>query len=77
MLIRVLTEVDAKQFWVLRFRGLKRNPEAFGASYEEDINIPIDKLISPSTAEPLLCMVPPFLGLVTKRYIFSTSDIGP
>ena len=46
MLIRVLTENDAKQFWMLRFKGLKGNPEAFGASYEEDINIPIDKLIS-------------------------------
>lgn len=46
MLIKVLTELDAKQFWSLRLRALRENPEAFGASYEEEINTPIDNLIS-------------------------------
>jgi len=46
LLIRELTETDAKLFWSLRLRALKESPEAFGASYEEEINTPIDKLIS-------------------------------
>lgn len=54
MLIRLLTELDAKQFWVLRFKGLRGNPEAFGASYEEDINIPIDNLMSRFSSDLIL-----------------------
>jgi ribosomal protein S18 acetylase RimI-like enzyme len=45
MLIKVLTEVNATQFWDLRLKGLRENPEAFGAEYEEELNIPMDKLI--------------------------------
>lgn len=46
MLVRALTELDAKQFWNLRLRALRENPEAFGASYEEEVNTPIDRRIS-------------------------------
>lgn len=51
MLIRKLTEVDAKQFLALRLRGLREEPQAFGASYEEELNTPIDKLISRFSSE--------------------------
>lgn len=51
MLIRKLTEVDAKQFWALRLRGLREEPQDFGASYEEELNTPIDKLISRFSSE--------------------------
>lgn len=54
MLKRVLTEVDAKQFWALRLRALKENPEAFGAAYEEEINTPIDKLIDRFSSDFIL-----------------------
>lgn len=45
MVIKVLAEVNATQFWDLRLKGLRENPEAFGASYEEELNIPINNLI--------------------------------
>lgn len=45
MLIRELTEFDAKEFWNLRLKALKESPEAFGASYEEEMNISLDKHI--------------------------------
>ncbi|MGV8984359.1 GNAT family N-acetyltransferase [Clostridium sp.] len=51
MLIRKLIEVDAKQFWALRLRGLREEPQAFGVSYEEELNTPIDKLISRFSSE--------------------------
>jgi ribosomal protein S18 acetylase RimI-like enzyme len=45
MLIKTLTEANAVQYWDLRLKGLREKPEAFGASYEEELNMPIDKLI--------------------------------
>ena len=44
MIIRELSGVDFKQFWDLRFRALMESPDAFGATYEEEINKPIDLL---------------------------------
>ncbi len=38
MEIRLLTKVDAQEYWNLRLEALKGNPEAFGSSYEEAIN---------------------------------------
>ena len=54
MLIRLLTELDAKQFWSLRLRALRENPESFGASYEEELNTPMDKLISRFSSDFIL-----------------------
>jgi len=54
MLIRVLTELDSKQFWSLRLRALRENPEAFGASYEEELNTPTDKLTSRFNSDLIL-----------------------
>lgn len=36
--IRLITEDEAMDFWNLRLRGLKEDPEAFGASYAESLN---------------------------------------
>ncbi len=36
--IRVLEEADAADFWKLRLRGLKEDPEAFGASFADSVN---------------------------------------
>jgi len=35
--IRKLTELDIDEFWELRLRALKDNPEAFGGTYEETV----------------------------------------
>jgi ribosomal protein S18 acetylase RimI-like enzyme len=42
MNIRILTEADAKIYYALRLRALKEDPEAFGASYEQALQRPID-----------------------------------
>ena len=36
--IRVLEQADASDFWKLRLRGLKEDPEAFGASFGDSVN---------------------------------------
>ncbi len=45
MMIRRLTEDDAKDFWELRFKALIEDGDAFGATYEEEIKKPIQSLI--------------------------------
>jgi ribosomal protein S18 acetylase RimI-like enzyme len=42
--LRILAPEDAVVFQGLRLRALLENPEAFGASYEEDKDTPIDKV---------------------------------
>lgn len=61
MLIRILTEIDAKQFWPLRLRALRECPQAFGASYEEELNTPIDKLISQFNSNFILPLAENFM----------------
>ncbi|MDU5105211.1 GNAT family N-acetyltransferase [Clostridium sp.] len=45
MKIRRLTEDNAREFWELRFRALREDGDAFGATYEEEIKKPIQSLI--------------------------------
>lgn len=45
MNIRILKNDDAEEFWRLRLQGLKEQPSAFGAAFEEEISIPMEKLI--------------------------------
>jgi ribosomal protein S18 acetylase RimI-like enzyme len=40
--IRSLTAADAPVFHALRLRGLKESPEAFGSTYEEDLELSVD-----------------------------------
>lgn len=44
MEIRELTEVDVEPYWDLRLRALREEPEAFGASYEEDRERPLERV---------------------------------
>ena len=46
MLIRELNEADFTLFWNLRFSALMESPDAFGATYEEEVNKPIELLES-------------------------------
>lgn len=39
--IRELTEDDVAEFWALRLRALREDPEAFGSSYEESKERPL------------------------------------
>jgi ribosomal protein S18 acetylase RimI-like enzyme len=39
--LRPLGEDDASQFWVLRLRALREDPESFGSSYEEAMGRPL------------------------------------
>lgn len=43
MKIRILQPQDAAQYQSLRLAALQTNPEAFGASYEEEVHFSIDK----------------------------------
>ena len=45
-MIRKLTEDDAREFWELRFKALREDEDAFGATYEEEIVKPLDGLIA-------------------------------
>ncbi|WP_164016283.1 GNAT family N-acetyltransferase [Pyxidicoccus trucidator] len=44
--VRKLRPDEAETFWTLRLRGLKEHPEAFGASYEEDAVLPMERVRS-------------------------------
>lgn len=45
MVIRRLTKDDASSFWELRFKALREDGDAFGATYEEEVSKPLDNLI--------------------------------
>lgn len=76
MLIRALTESDAKQFWNLRLRSLKESPEAFGASYEEEVNTPIDKLISRFSSDFILPLEENFILGVFNENNYMVGVVG-
>ncbi len=42
--VRVLKAADAAAFQAVRLRALQEHPEAFGASYEEERDLPLDKV---------------------------------
>ncbi|EJN04124.1 GNAT family N-acetyltransferase [Phyllobacterium sp. YR531] len=44
ILIRILDSKDAEIFQELRLRGLKTMPEAFGSSFEEEVDLPISEI---------------------------------
>ena len=43
--IRELTEADAPIYWPLRLRGLREDPEAFGSSYTESKDRPLEQTV--------------------------------
>lgn len=43
MSVRVLAEADTAAFQVLRLRSLKEHPEAFGSSFEAEVNISLEE----------------------------------
>jgi ribosomal protein S18 acetylase RimI-like enzyme len=43
--IRLLTADDIEDYWLLRRRALRENPEAFALSYEEALNQSLDSLM--------------------------------
>lgn len=52
--IRLLTEADVVTFWALRLRALREEPEAFGSSYEEQRERPLEvarQRLRPADAE--------------------------
>lgn len=44
MHIRVLTAADAAPYQVVRLRGLRDHPEAFGSSYAEEVDTPLSAI---------------------------------
>ena len=42
--VRALTVADAESLWAMRLRALREHPEAFGRSYEETRDIPLDEV---------------------------------
>jgi ribosomal protein S18 acetylase RimI-like enzyme len=42
--IRILDAKDAESFQALRLKGLRNAPEAFGSSYEEEVDLPMDEI---------------------------------
>lgn len=45
MTIRELTEDDAAEYWALRLRALREEPEAFGSSFEESKDRPLEQTV--------------------------------
>jgi ribosomal protein S18 acetylase RimI-like enzyme len=39
--VRVLSESDADDFWALRLRALREEPDSFGSAYEEAVDTPL------------------------------------
>lgn len=46
MKIRRLNPLDAEAYLTIRLKALQNNPEAFGSSYEEEKDHPVEKYIS-------------------------------
>lgn len=44
MIIRVLTENDAEAYQALRLKALQTNPEAFGSTYELELNYSVEQV---------------------------------
>jgi RimJ/RimL family protein N-acetyltransferase len=42
--VRILSAADVNQFWPLRLRALKEEPESFGMSYIEAVGTPIEQV---------------------------------
>jgi ribosomal protein S18 acetylase RimI-like enzyme len=42
--VRALTEADAEVWWTLRLRALREEPEAFGSSYQEARETPLERV---------------------------------
>jgi RimJ/RimL family protein N-acetyltransferase len=51
MRIRELTTVDAQEFHGLRLRGLQESPAAFGASYAEERDMPLQAVVERMQSE--------------------------
>lgn len=43
-MIRILTGADAAAYQVLRLRGLRESPEAFGSTYEGEVDTPLEQI---------------------------------
>ena len=43
--IRVLSEADAADYWAVRLRGLREEPESFGSAYEESADTPLEDVV--------------------------------
>ncbi len=44
--IRILTEDDAAAFQALRLSGLRESPAAFGSTYENEVNTPLEQIVA-------------------------------
>lgn len=52
MEVRVLTETDVEEYHGVRLRSLQEHPEAFGASYEEEKEVSLEKVATQLKANP-------------------------
>ena len=39
-----MSEADAAEFWAVRLRGLREEPESFGSAYEESVDTPLAEI---------------------------------
>ncbi|SFJ69515.1 GNAT family N-acetyltransferase [Thermoflavimicrobium dichotomicum] len=44
MKIRILSLEDAEKYWQLRLRALKDHPDAFSASFEDSVKMPLEEV---------------------------------
>ena len=72
MIIRTLTEADARIYQSLRLRALREDPEAFGSSYEQTAQHPIEWFAERIQARPDSRFV---LGAFEQKQLIGTVGV--
>ncbi|HEX6911540.1 MAG TPA: GNAT family N-acetyltransferase [Longimicrobium sp.] len=60
MILRMLTADDAAAYQALRLRGLRESPSAFGSSYEEEVDRPLEVVAQRLSGAPEAAVVGAF-----------------
>ncbi len=74
MLIRILTADDAALYREIRLRGLRENPTAFGASFEQEVEWSLDEFAERIASESRIGQ--PTFGAFENGKLVGVSSLG-